>query len=68
MVIVHTRVARGPKFVTAARNFNTTQPAARHDPQKAPINILGPKMSVFNCHLESRIREYFMELSFCKLM
>ena len=67
-VVCHTRVARGPKFVTAARNFNATQPAARPGPQKARINIIGPKISVFNSLLESQIRNPFMELSFCKLM
>ena len=60
----------GPQFNAtrpASRNFKTTQLAARHGPQKARINILGPKISVFNCHLESLIRESFHGTEFLSI-
>ena len=46
---------RGPKLVTAARNLTQLGPR----PVPARKNILSPKISVFNCHLESLIRESF---------
>ena len=34
--IYYTRVARGPKFVTKARNFKLTRPAAKFSARKKP--------------------------------
>ena len=37
------KVARGPKFVTAARNFKITRPAAKFSARKKPATkLFGP--------------------------
>ena len=69
------RVARGPKFVTAARNFKLTRPAAKFSarkkpatklfgPQEARINIFGPLCKLLT--IERYLGNPFMGVSFCK--